>query len=389
MIPTVLKNQKIQNLFKLSFIIEILGGFYLDYIFAYLIQKNGFILSLIFVGFFFSFALCGYFVSLNIMKNPSLTYGTSSKIGFLLLGLCLLFFPHIRHWTFFYFSIGGFGFGMMWSERQWIEAQDLSNNQLNSYLSFLQSFITFFNVILGFSISFLLQYFIDIQTFFEIFSILFLAVFFFPFSSCFLPTQNYSIHFHFWKFSFWKNNLFFLIDGATSMLKINLFIMANIFIFHSISHYAFFNSITLILSSLSLFFISHKIKIQHTNFKYFIGLFITVIGWFSFILSLFEHSVPLFIFFIIFYSIGSPIVSSSRHSIVVLGFKTQENSIEGNTILREIILTISRIFTVLFSIFLLSFLSIQHSIILLAFILIFLLIGEYISAQFILKKSNS
>ena len=77
MIPKSLKNQ---NLFNLSFAIEILGGFYLDYIFAYLIQTNGFILSLIFVGFFFSFALCGYFFSLHIMKNPSLSYGKSSKI---------------------------------------------------------------------------------------------------------------------------------------------------------------------------------------------------------------------------------------------------------------------------------------------------------------------
>ena len=276
---------------------------------------------------------------------------------------------------------------MMWAERQWIEAQDLLKEQLNSYLSFLQSIITFFNVVLGFLIAFVLQYFIHIQTFFQFFSVLFLLVFFVPFSSSFLPTQHYSIHFHFWKSYFWKNNLFFLIDGATSMLKINLFIMANIFIFHSISKFAFFNSITLILSSLSLLVVSHKIEIQHTNLKYFIGLFIAIIGWFAFIVSLFNHSVPLFIIFIIFYSIGSPIISSSRHSIVVLGFKTQENSIEGNTILREIILTISRIITIFFSILILSLLSIQYSIILLALILIFLLIGEYISAQLILSKN--
>jgi hypothetical protein len=386
MLKSFFHNLQIKNLFKLSFFIEILGGFYLDYVFAFLIQKNGFIPSLFFVGLFFTFGLLGCFLAFYLMKNPSIDYGKTSQFGFLLLGIFLILPFIFQKYSFFIFSLGGIGFGMIWTERQWIESQHLLEQYLDSYLSFLQSIITITNVLLGFSLSFLLQYYFSTQTIFYFFSSLFFLVFFLNFNSSYPHTHPYQIHFNFLHFSFWKNNLFFLIDGATSMLKINLFIMANIFIFHSIAHYAFLNSISLIVSSFSLFFIAKKITIQHRNIKYLLGLFLTIIGWIFFIFSLIDYSISYFLVFIVFYSIGSPIVSSSRHSIVILGFKTQENTIEGNTILREILLTISRIITIIFSIFILQLLPTNQSIALLAFILIFLLIIEYISAQLLLLK---
>lgn len=383
------QNLQTKNLFKLSFFIEILGGFYLDYVFAFLIQKNGFISSLFFVGFFFIFALFGCFFAFYLMKKNICNYGKTTKFGFLFLGIFLIIPFSFQKYSFLIFSLGGFGFGMIWSERQWIESQHLLDNYLDSYLSFLQSVITIINVLLGFILSFLLESYFSLQFVFYFFSCLFFLFYFIPFQSSYPPTKNYRIHFHILHFSFWKNNLFFLIDGATSMLKINLFIMANIFIFHSVANYALFNSISLIVSSLSLFFIAKKIRQQHRNIKYLFGLLLTVIGWIFFIFSLIYYSIPYFLVFIIFYSIGSPIVSSSRHSIVILGFKTQENTIEGNTILREIILTISRIITIIFSIFILHTFQVNIGIALLAFILIFLLVTEYISAQFILLKNKN
>ena len=310
-----------------------------------MMKEQGPTALMLYTGACFFITAFGYWAGLVRLRRADQAGGSVLREGILVMALSLALaglFPSILMASPV-LALGAFGLGLAWSERQWREFHDSTNDNRDSYLALLQMAVTTIGVLAPVVVAGLLAWKASrpMTVLLMVGAALFGATLTVRPRLAAHPCQPFRAWPPKLPSGFWKQGTYFVFDGMGEILRSAIFVAGVVTVLRNLAPYNLATAVTSLFTALALAWIAKHQSAQNRLHRLALALGLSALAWVTLAVAL-GHSAA-FPVFLVLYSFSIPLLQATKHSLIIKGLSQPGQSLEESTMTREWLLMLVRV----------------------------------------------